>query len=250
MSTEFPTADIHTMTGAYVLHALSDDERAAFERHLTQCPACAQEVAELAETAVRLGAVAATAPPPSLKSRVMADIAQTRQLPPNGAAPGEVHVLRPRRWPVWISVTAAAASVLFAVVIAIGSARTNQRLTDELAQLRSANAEVGQLLAAPDAEIGTARADTGGSGVLVVSRTQDKAVFLADGLPALPADRTYQLWLVEPAQTRSGGLLRPADGPLVARDVGDVEAVAITVEPAGGSPSGTTPPILQLELPG
>ncbi|MGC0339287.1 hypothetical protein RKD20_004321 [Streptomyces sp. SLBN-8D4] len=28
------TVDLHRMTGAYALHALSDDETAAFERHL------------------------------------------------------------------------------------------------------------------------------------------------------------------------------------------------------------------------
>jgi anti-sigma factor RsiW len=35
------TADLHTLTGAYVLHALSESERAAFERHLADCAACA-----------------------------------------------------------------------------------------------------------------------------------------------------------------------------------------------------------------
>ncbi|MYS39774.1 anti-sigma factor, partial [Streptomyces sp. SID5998] len=40
------TTDLHALTGAYALHALPDDERAAFERHLTGCSSCAREVAE------------------------------------------------------------------------------------------------------------------------------------------------------------------------------------------------------------
>ncbi|MGH3762579.1 RskA family anti-sigma factor, partial [Actinophytocola sp.] len=49
-------ADVHALTGAYVLDAVSDDERAVVERHLGDCGACRQEVAELRETATRLGA--------------------------------------------------------------------------------------------------------------------------------------------------------------------------------------------------
>ena len=76
------TADLHTLTGAYAAHALSDAERLAFERHLDACPACAQEVRELGETAARLGAAVATPPPAALWERVRAEAAATRQLPP------------------------------------------------------------------------------------------------------------------------------------------------------------------------
>ena len=44
------TVDIHTLAGAYALDALNDLERAAFARHMTECEACAQEVAEYLET--------------------------------------------------------------------------------------------------------------------------------------------------------------------------------------------------------
>ncbi|HYN16781.1 MAG TPA: zf-HC2 domain-containing protein, partial [Actinomycetes bacterium] len=49
------SADLHTLTGAFAAHALSDTERLAFERHLEACPACAQEVRELQATTARLG---------------------------------------------------------------------------------------------------------------------------------------------------------------------------------------------------
>ncbi|MFC7616991.1 zf-HC2 domain-containing protein [Actinokineospora soli] len=77
-------ADVHALTGAYALNAIPELERAAFERHLAECDACAQEVAELQATAARLGEAAAEAPPPELKAAVMAGIKNIRQLPPVG----------------------------------------------------------------------------------------------------------------------------------------------------------------------
>ena len=47
-------SDIHSLSGAYALDAVDDLERAAFERHLRECEACALEVGELRETVSRL----------------------------------------------------------------------------------------------------------------------------------------------------------------------------------------------------
>lgn len=71
--------DLHTLTGAHVLHATADTERAAFERHLADCVSCAQEVRELRDTAARLGLTTAVAPPPHLRSAVLTRIHTERQ---------------------------------------------------------------------------------------------------------------------------------------------------------------------------
>jgi anti-sigma factor RsiW len=42
-------AEIHTLTGPYVLDAVDDDERVAFERHLAVCAACTAEINGLRE---------------------------------------------------------------------------------------------------------------------------------------------------------------------------------------------------------
>ena len=76
------SADLHTLTGAYAAHALSDTERLAFERHLDACPACAREVRELEATSACLGAAVAAPPPPELWERIRAEALVTRQLPP------------------------------------------------------------------------------------------------------------------------------------------------------------------------
>ncbi len=76
------THDLHVLTGAYAAGALDDVERRAFEQHLAECPACAEETRELQETTARLGAASAVAPRPQLKADVLARIDTVRQLPP------------------------------------------------------------------------------------------------------------------------------------------------------------------------
>ena len=94
--------DIHTLTGAYATHSLPEWEEREFQAHLADCAACAAEVAELEATTARIGAALATPPPPELKARVMAQINQTRQLPPlerrepaTPAAPPAADLLQP-----------------------------------------------------------------------------------------------------------------------------------------------------------
>jgi len=93
--------EVHALTGAYVCDALGAEERAAFEEHLAQCEACAQEVAELSETAAVLAMATAQAPPERLYAAVTARIEITRQLPPlpapapDVAAPGPVSEAAP-----------------------------------------------------------------------------------------------------------------------------------------------------------
>ena len=45
--------ELHTLTGAYALDALDSAELDRFTHHLHRCPACANEVRGLQETAAR-----------------------------------------------------------------------------------------------------------------------------------------------------------------------------------------------------
>lgn len=79
----------------------------------------------------------------------------------------------------------------------------------------------------------------------------DAGVLVAQGLPPLNHQQTYQLWLIADGAPLSAGLLPPGtpDTPTilsVARlPVQDFAGVAISVEPVGGSPSPTGPIVLQ-----
>jgi anti-sigma-K factor RskA len=241
------SSDLHTLTGVYAMNALSGSERAEFEAHLPRCPSCVQEVTELQATTAVLGAAVEFAPPAHLRAQVLAGVTTTRQLPPAAPAPeAAVSVLPPQnRWLIRTSVLAAAASVLVAVVVGVQGVRDRGEL-DALRQSAAGYSQVSDLLSAPDATLLSDSGTGGGHGTVVMSPSRGKAAFLADGLPSLPADRTYQLWVVGPGGPRPAGLLQ--DKPVVADDIAGARAIALTVEPSGGSAAPTTTPILTISM--
>ncbi|WP_406152768.1 anti-sigma factor [Streptomyces sp. NBC_01023] len=239
------SADLHTLTGAYVLHALTPQERTAFERHLAVCPACAMEVRELAATAARLGQAVAVTPPPALKERVLARIATEYQEPPRTALRATAGARRGRvlaRFALAACVAAAAGSVGIAVW-------QHQEASDARAQVRSSQQQAQDLasvLAAPDAKITTGRLKNGGNGTVVVSHQRDQAAFLASALPEPPSGKVYELWYNDGGTMRAAGLLEPSGGSraaLMSGPVGSASGMGITVEPAGGSRQPTSKPL-------
>lgn len=73
---------IHTLSGAYAVHALDPQEESAFEEHLAGCPDCRTEVAEMRAAATSLASLESVPPPAELRSRVLSEIRQVRPLPP------------------------------------------------------------------------------------------------------------------------------------------------------------------------
>lgn len=226
-------AEIHTLTGGYVLHALPDTERVAFERHLGECTACAQEVAELWETAARLGAGVAITPPQRLRAQVMAEVDRTRQQPPQ--VPATPVMSRARRRVVRVGSAIAAAAVVAAVVFGVQWTQAQQRLHDTRAQL----AAIGSVLGAPDAATSHGTGTRGGHAMAVVSARQGAAVLLVSGLPPIPDNRVYQAWFISPNGARSAGMLHHAAAdrmqPLIGTVPPGTQQVGVTIEPAGGS---------------
>ena len=235
-------ADLHTLTGAYAAHALSDTERQTFERHLQACPACEREVRELQATATRLGAAVATPPPAALWDRIQAAVRVTRQLSPR-IGPAD------RRRPRFSPLLAVAAALL---VVAVSLAVLNLDLGRRLDRPPPTVDQVAAVLAAPDARTVAARPGSPGQSRVVVSRARGQAVFVASGLPAAPKARTYQLWLIGADGPRSAGVVDPGAGGRVTRlldgRVGQARQVALTVERQGGAPAPTSDPVVVVDL--
>jgi anti-sigma-K factor RskA len=244
---------MHTLAGAFALDAVSDIERAEFARHLEQCEACAQEVAELRATAARLGAAMAEEPPPEFKDRVMAAMHATRQLPPRTRPGVPDRHRRSARAPRWaVVVTAAAAVIGLAAGGVFGGIALTQQQDLQAAQSRLDQAKqryepVAALLAAPDAKTAHGEAPTGGGVTVVLSRSLDRVMVLDAGLPSQPGGKVYEAWLLTGSGTpRSAGVIAASDdgGLVVAQGVGSADKLAVSVEPAGGSPTGAPSEVL------
>ncbi|WP_414944070.1 anti-sigma factor domain-containing protein [Amycolatopsis sp. cmx-11-32] len=239
--------EMHTLTGAYAVDALSELERAQFQRHLGECASCAQEVLELQMTATRLGAALAEDPPPELKRRVLTQAMATRQEPPKTRFETGGRVEDRRRAPRWAIAAAAAAIVGLAGTAVFGGIAydTHSQLTaarEQAARYADRYAPVADILSAADLRTGHAEASAGGGGTVMMSRAKDRLVFMAAQLPKNEPGRTYQAWFMYP-----GGAPKPAglisggqDSELLVADgLGGAEKFALSVEQAGGSPTGS-----------
>ena len=161
-----PTDDTHDAAAAYALDALDELERARFEVHLMRCESCQQDVADFRRTASVLGRAAAEEPPPEMRDRVLASIGSVRQGSPNGAPRSSV-----RRRRSWISGAFAAAAV--ALVAVLGFVAIDARQDRNDAEL------IARTLTAPDSTT-VELAGTGGSGRVVWSETEGRAVLVLD----------------------------------------------------------------------
>ena len=245
--------DLHALSGAYALDALDQGaESERFARHLNRCPSCAGEVREFREVATALAFAATTDPPPELRDRVLAAAALTRQLPPNVTSRARSHRARVRArvpWVPWLSGVVATAAVVVAVLFGFAQAHSEQ----ELNQARAQNEAIALVLSAPQAKLLTHATTRGGVATVVLAADRHEMVVPTNGLPALPAGKVYQLWLIGTTKTVSAGLLPTATsgqtGPVLASGVVKGDKLGLTVEPAPGRAQPTTTPILALPLP-
>jgi anti-sigma-K factor RskA len=262
--------DLHTLAGVYAVGAVSDTERKRFERHLDDCPDCANEVRGLNETATQLGLVVAQAPPPQLKERVMAAAAQTRQNPPLRDHRQPKAAQRPTGWMPKLVSAAAVIAIAVAAGLGVLQARTQSKLSTAQSQLHSAQSELGQaqsrltrveaqrriiesILGSNGAQLASKHLKGGGQFIVVFSHATKKAVITAADLPKLSGGHVYQLWLIgkKEKNIRSEGLLPTAlksglTPPVLASGLLPGDIAAMTIEPAGGSKQPTTNPIVMI----
>jgi anti-sigma-K factor RskA len=236
--------EIHSATGAYVVDALEADELEAFEAHRAVCPACSREVAEFCETAPRLAALAAAPPPPpGLRATILARLDDVTQLPPlhgdalqvRPSVADELAVRRASRRARVLSVLVAAVSV---VALALGGVVYS--LARPQVPVAGPAADTS-LLAAPDAQILPLVLDNGAQVSFVVSKSQNRALFVGGDLPSPGLGKTYELWTVRgqaatPDTLVSGGgdVSQWLHGP-----ISGSTGMAVSIEDAGGSAQPT-----------
>lgn len=253
--------ELHTLAGAYALDAVSDADRARFEQHLAHCEACATEIRGLREATARLGASAAVRPRAELKVRALRAAARTRQLPPvtSDAPPsrrnwrlrlaaGTRSRLRQHRWLPRVAIASAAGFLAVAVIMGVLAMGAQHRLDQDRARGHS----IAAVLNAADVTMLTARVTSGGTATVLASRHMRALVFTAARLPALPAAKDYELWLMGPGGVRPAGMLPRSKagmvGPMVVSGLASGDRMGLTVEPADGSARRPSAPVMMVDL--
>ncbi|MHA7133668.1 anti-sigma factor [Oerskovia turbata] len=244
------------LLAAYALDAVDDLDRRAVERLLAADADARRELDE--HRAVVAAFTMDTAPPAGLRERVLGAVASAPQVAgvEAGAAPGagslddaaataastggSAPARRPRRrWAVAAVAAAAVVAVAVPTTLAIQARQEQVRLQTQ------ADA-VASMLADPSAEIVRGEMAGGGDASALVSG--DRVLFSVTDLPQAGEGEDYQLWLVEGEEMVSAGVFDAHDGSAALLvDASGSAGVAVTREPAGGSPQPTSDPLVVLE---
>ena len=217
----------------YVLGALTDEESRTFERHMSSCAVCREEVAALQVVADALPAVAPLlSAPPELKQRVMSsvrsDVATSRR---QEAARGPRRsLLDSLRWrPALGLAGAAAAIVVLALVLIPGGGGSSGAPHVIQAQVLAPRASASLRVSGGHAELDIA------------------------GMPQTAPNRVYEVWV------KRNGAPQPTDALFtvtakgtanvgVPGSVAGVKQILVTSEPLGGSRVPTRAPVIVASL--
>lgn len=244
----------HSLAGAFAMDALDRASQRRFTRHLSRCRECAGEITELREVAGRLALASASPPPALMKEQVLGVTERVRQLPPivGKAASGRFAptTARARRLArsLRLAMALATAAVAAAAVMWIAGWPSQHTLPPQ----NVADPGITAVLTAPDAVMIDASVRPRGQATVVMSLRQRRLIFAAAGLRALPASRSYELWLVDHGRDRPAGLLpmpkHGMTGPVLATGLSRGDRLGLSVEPAAGSHHPTSKMILLVAL--
>jgi hypothetical protein len=229
--------------GAYLLGALTNDEREAFEQHMEGCVKCRAEIEQLRPAADALPrSVEQVEPPAGLKTALMEIVERealaggegerTRAAPPARSHPPLRERLRlPSLRPAF---------VLGALLLGLVAGFAVAQLGDDDGA-RTVVATVDQ-----------SRIPQGTGNLTVEGDGQDGAILRVNGMPDLRGRQVYQAWvqrdgMIIPQPTFEVG----PDGSgavAVPEDLSDAHAVLVTREPRGGATAPSEQPIVSVPL--
>jgi anti-sigma-K factor RskA len=229
---------------AYVLDALPVEERRSFEEYLVAHPERQAEIDELSAVAGLLAfSPHGQDPPPELRRRIMdtveAEAAQPRIHPHSGR----------RSWlaGLWEAAGVRDLALAAAALLVIGLFSWSVLLQ---AEVRDLQGRVQSLQSQPQGPQMIALGGVGtkqGARAELVTLEGDRAVLVAENMPPVPEGKTYEIWVIKGDTPQPSGLFKPKGNSIAAvveNPVEGADAVAVTVEPEGGSKEPTTDPML------
>ena len=227
--TEHPLDDL----AAFALGVLEADEQRAVSAHLDGCPTCRAEAAALAATVWTIAETAGRSTPVRLRGAIVDRARRTGTAPARVSASFWSGLFRPV--PL-VAPLALAAVLVLALVGYAGARRDADRYL--IAVSSAVGAKVVPLAA-------TGAAVSGMRGSLVVPTNGAKPYLILD-LPAAPAGKTWEAWVIHGDVAARAGIAddRGITTLELGAPLGPGDTVAITAEPAGGLDSPTGPPVL------
>ncbi len=234
---------------AYVLGALPEEEHAEFERYLAAHPGRQAEVDELGAFANLLAfSPQQQEPPPELRRKVM-EVVEAEATP-----------RRVRRRPMFAAIReylngrnlALGAAAMLVIGLLSWNVLLQDQVQDLTGQVEEAQSErpERQVQESRTIPLEGAWAQQGASAE-VTSIDENRVILVAENMPSVPEDRTCQIWVIHDDVPTPSGLFDP-DGNMTATavttSIEKADAIAVTVEPAGGSEKPTSDPVLLTEL--
>jgi anti-sigma-K factor RskA len=261
------------LSAGYALGALSPEDELAYREALEVHPEWMPLVeADAAAAALLSEGVADVAPPPALRASLLAQIgAPVAEQPssrevdvadpadelhdddPRAAASGysvgspateELQTVQRRNWTRSLFALTASIALLVGIGWGVGALTQDMRAP-------SAESVLAQIERSDDAQSSTAQLGDGGEATVHWSPSVDGVVLVADGLPEIADDQSYEAWFVRGSAPIPAGAFESSDGSaamLLEGDMQPEDVIALTIEQSGGSPSGlpTTDPIVAI----
>jgi anti-sigma-K factor RskA len=268
IATDLAEGRVLELAEIYALDALSDAERAEIDNYIAAAPersAFLERVRQSRETLATSFADEAE-PPPGLLEDILRQLPQqprssqtgtasasssVSEAPPAASTHGSPDVVdlaaernrRDRRRfggvRGWVAAAAAAA------VIALGGVGVGVYVAGQ-------NDPVNQVLQANDVRQATVDVNGGGTATVSISTSKNAVVVRMNGVPAPPAGKVYQMWLIpkDGSDPVSQGLMdaQALSHPAVVSGISSAAAIGITVEPVGGSKKPTLPTVAAAPL--
>jgi anti-sigma-K factor RskA len=233
MSERLDCHAVDELAAALAVGAVESDEVRAVAEHLATCGEAHEHLRELLGASEVLAmSLDPVAPSEGLRERLMSTIARTPQeLTPAPARPASAPRAT-RGWLDWLSPRVARPVALLAMAAVLAVGAWNVTLQSDLARRDRALRDVAAAISGGEVAF---RVDgSGGRGYVVETPGSGAALVVAD-LASLPANRLYELWLLDPEGTPVAvGTFRPGDEPLAVvpleRDLTGFATFAVTVE--------------------
>jgi len=229
---------------AYVLGALPKEDRREFEEYFAAHPERQAEIEELSAVAGLLAlSPQEQEPSPELRRRIMGAVRAEAVHPRDGR----------RSWLTGLreAVEIRDLALAAAAMLVIGLFSWSMLLQGEVRDLQG---RVQSLQSQPQDPQMITLGGTGtkqGARVELVTLEGDRAILMAENMPPVPEGKTYQIWVIRGDTPQPSGLFEPKGDSIVAvveKPVEGADAVAVTVEPEGGSKEPTTDPMLVGEV--